>query len=161
VGIRCADHVTPSTRKSRYYFADSGGRSVSIVRLETKATEFGLVLVFIDEYFWCLNFQSEEIVFNFKTTILHSEYLETYPSIYCSTVLVDLGRFFNFLIYSHSIGLLGRGIIPSQGLYLHREQHKHRINDTDIRVCLEWDSNPRSQSSRGRRRFMPQTSRPV
>jgi hypothetical protein len=39
VGIRCADHVTPSTRKSRHYFADSGDRSVGIVRLRTKATE--------------------------------------------------------------------------------------------------------------------------
>jgi hypothetical protein len=39
VGIRCADHVTPSTRKSRHYFANSGGRSVGIVRLRTKATE--------------------------------------------------------------------------------------------------------------------------
>jgi hypothetical protein len=27
-------------RKSRHYFADSGGRSVGIVRLRTKATEF-------------------------------------------------------------------------------------------------------------------------
>jgi hypothetical protein len=40
VGIRCADHVTPSTRKSRHYFANSGGRSVGIVRLWTKAMEF-------------------------------------------------------------------------------------------------------------------------
>jgi hypothetical protein len=39
VGTRCADHATPSTRKSRHYFADSGGRSVGIVRLRTKATE--------------------------------------------------------------------------------------------------------------------------
>jgi hypothetical protein len=29
----------PSIRKSRHYFADSGGRSVGIVRLRTKATE--------------------------------------------------------------------------------------------------------------------------
>jgi hypothetical protein len=43
VGIRCADHVTPSTHKSRHYFADSGGRSIGIVRLRTKATEFSLV----------------------------------------------------------------------------------------------------------------------
>jgi hypothetical protein len=43
VGIRCADHVTPSTRKSRYYCADSGGLSVGIDRLRTKATEFSLV----------------------------------------------------------------------------------------------------------------------
>jgi hypothetical protein len=40
LGIRCADHVTPSTRKSRHNFADSGGRSVGIVRLRSKATEF-------------------------------------------------------------------------------------------------------------------------
>jgi hypothetical protein len=44
VGIRCADHVTASTRKSLHYFADSGGRSVGIVRLRTKATEFSLVV---------------------------------------------------------------------------------------------------------------------
>jgi hypothetical protein len=43
VGIRCADLVTPSTRNSRHYFADSGGRSVGIVHLRTKATEFSLV----------------------------------------------------------------------------------------------------------------------
>jgi hypothetical protein len=27
--------------------------------------------------------------------------------------------------------------------------------------CLEWNSNPRSQHSSGRRRFMPQTARPL
>jgi hypothetical protein len=31
-------------RKSRHYFADSGGRSVGIVRLRTKATEFSFSL---------------------------------------------------------------------------------------------------------------------
>jgi hypothetical protein len=41
--MRCADHVTPPTRKIRHYFADSGGRSVGIVRLRTKATEFSLI----------------------------------------------------------------------------------------------------------------------
>jgi hypothetical protein len=30
--------------------------------------------------------------------------------------------------YTQSVGLLGWGISPSQGLYLHIEQHKHRIN---------------------------------
>jgi hypothetical protein len=44
VGIRCADHVTPSTHKSRHYFADSGGLSVGIVRLRTKATEFSFLV---------------------------------------------------------------------------------------------------------------------
>jgi hypothetical protein len=45
MGIHYADHVTPSIRKSRHYFADSSGRSVGIVRLRTKAAEFSLVLV--------------------------------------------------------------------------------------------------------------------
>jgi hypothetical protein len=35
----------------------------------------------------------------------------------------------NFTFYTKSVGLLGRGISPSQGLYLHAEQHKHRINE--------------------------------
>jgi hypothetical protein len=36
--------------------------------------------------------------------------------------------------YTQSVGLSKRGIGPSQGLYLHTEQHKHRINahNTDI-----------------------------
>jgi hypothetical protein len=36
--------------------------------------------------------------------------------------------------YTQSVGLLGRGISPSQGRYLHTEQHKNRINahNTDI-----------------------------
>jgi hypothetical protein len=39
---------------------------------------------------------------------------------------------FSFLIYTPSVGHFGRGISPSQGHYLHTEQHKHRINHTDI-----------------------------
>jgi hypothetical protein len=35
---------------------------------------------------------------------------------------------FSFLINSHLVGLLGRVISPSQGLYLNTGQHKHRIN---------------------------------
>jgi hypothetical protein len=64
--------------------------------------------------------------------------------IYGSTALVDLSRFLSFLIYIQSVGLLGRGISPSQGLYLHTEQQKHRIN-AHRHPCLEWDSNPRPQ----------------
>jgi hypothetical protein len=34
---------------------------------------------------------------------------------------------------TQTVGLLARGISPSQGRYLHRRQHKHRINaHTDI-----------------------------
>jgi hypothetical protein len=41
---------------------------------------------------------------------------------------------FSFLIYTQSVGLLGREISPSQGLYLHAEHQKQRINahNTDI-----------------------------
>jgi hypothetical protein len=44
----------------------------------------------------------------------------------CSPLL-GLGCFFSFLICTHSVGILGRGISLSEGLYLHTEQHKHRI----------------------------------
>jgi hypothetical protein len=43
-----------------------------------------------------------------------------YLSIYGSIAFVDLGRFFSFLIYTQSVGLLGRGISSSEGRYLHR-----------------------------------------
>jgi hypothetical protein len=38
-----------------------------------------------------------------------SIYLSIYLSICGSAALVDLGRFFSFLIYTQSVGLLGRG----------------------------------------------------
>jgi hypothetical protein len=78
----------------------------------------------------------------------------TYLPIYGSAALVDLGRFFSFLIYTQSVGLLRRGISPSQGRYLHTKQHTRRIN-AHRHPCLEWDSNSRSQCSSGRRRVMP------
>jgi hypothetical protein len=53
-----------------------------------------------------------------------------------STALVDLGRFFCFLIYTQSVGLLGLGIIPSQNRFLCTEQHT--IN-AHLHPCVEWD----------------------
>jgi hypothetical protein len=50
---------------------------------------------------------------------------------------------FSFLILRQSVGLLVRGISKSQ------EQNKRG------HPCLEWDSNPQSQRSSGRRQFMP------
>jgi len=45
VGIRCADHVTPlHLQKLALTSPTGGGRSVGIVRVRTKATEFSLVL---------------------------------------------------------------------------------------------------------------------
>jgi hypothetical protein len=54
---------------------------------------------------------------------------------YCSTVLLwALCAFLVSSSYAQSVWILGRGISMSQGLYLHTEQHKHRINthNTDI-----------------------------
>jgi hypothetical protein len=49
---------------------------------------------------------------------------------------LDPGFFFSFVIFfTQTVGLLGRVISPSQGLYLNTGQHKHRINaHTDIHV---------------------------
>jgi hypothetical protein len=48
-------------------------------------------------------------------------------SVYVSRALCwTLAEFFSFLIFTQSVGLLGRGISPSQGRYLHIGQH--RIN---------------------------------
>jgi hypothetical protein len=60
-----------------------------------------------------------------------------YILIYGSTVLCwTLAAFSAFYSYTQSVGLLGRGISPSQGRYLHTEQHKHRINvHTDVHIC--------------------------
>jgi hypothetical protein len=44
-----------------------------------------------------------------------------------STALQPLWTLAAFSV-SQSVGLLGRWISPSQGRYLHTEQHKHRIN---------------------------------
>jgi len=47
VGTRCADHVTPLyPQKLALTSPTSGGRSVDIVPVRTKATEFSLVLVY-------------------------------------------------------------------------------------------------------------------
>jgi hypothetical protein len=58
---------------------------------------------------------------------LHYAYVELSLSIYMwlYSPLLDLGRFFYFLqLFTQSVGLLGRGISPSQGLCQHTEQHK-------------------------------------
>jgi hypothetical protein len=80
---------------------------------------------------WCA------IIYCFKFL---SIYLSNHLSIYESTVLwLDLGRFFTFLILYTARRLLGRGISPSQGRYLHTEQHKqYKSTQTSIpRVGLE------------------------
>jgi len=55
------------------------------------------------------------------------------------------------------VGLLERGISQTQGLYLHRiTQHWKKVD-----TCLERDTNSRYSCSRGRRRYVHWTARPL
>jgi hypothetical protein len=66
---------------------------------------------------------------------------------------LDLGHFFSFFIFYRVDRTPWTGISPSQGMYLHTGQHKHRIN-AHRHPCFEWDSNQRSQCfSRRRQSF--------
>jgi hypothetical protein len=65
-----------------------------------------------------------------------------YPWLY--SPLLDLGGFFSLLIYTQLVGLLGLGISPSKGRYLHTEGNKHtniytfsgiRTHDPSIRAA--------------------------
>jgi hypothetical protein len=66
------------------------------------------------------------------------------------------GLFF-ILITLQTVGLLGRVISSSQGLYLNTRQHKHRINiHTHTKhPCLMLDSNPQSRLPSEQRQYMP------
>jgi hypothetical protein len=62
----------------------------------------------------CNDFETKMAVFCDISTI--------YVWLYCP--LLDLGRFFSFLIFlTQSLGLLERGISPSKGRYLHTDIH--------------------------------------
>jgi hypothetical protein len=64
---------------------------------------------------------------------------DAFNTAYGSTARVDLGRFFSFLMYTKWVGLLGLGISPPQGRYLHTKQHKqNKCTQTSMsRVGLE------------------------
>jgi hypothetical protein len=88
-----------------------------------------------------------EITFKAIGSTVHSGKSFCEIFFYGSTILLlELGLCFSFLIYTQSVGLLGRGISPSQGRYLHTKQHKHNIN-AHKHPCLVWDWNPRSHRS--------------
>jgi hypothetical protein len=58
----------------------------------------------------------------------------------------SIGLISQFLDHSQTIGLLGRVISSSQGLYLNTGQLRHRKTHTRIKhPCPEWDSNTRSR----------------
>jgi hypothetical protein len=70
------------------------------------------------------------------------------------------GLITQFIDLSQSVGLLGRAISSSQGLYLNTGQHKYRNTRTYIKhPCPRRDSNPESRLPSDWRLFMPQTAR--
>jgi hypothetical protein len=76
-----------------------------------------------------------------------SIYLYACLSVYGSTVLLmDLGRFFSFLIYTQTVGLLGRVISPSQG-----RTYTQNNTNTDIHALSGIRThNPSVQASEDR-----------
>jgi hypothetical protein len=69
--------------------------------------------------------------------------------------LLDLGRFFSFLIF-YTVGRT-----PYAGdQHIARPLLIHRIN-AHRHPCFKWDLNPRSQCLSGRRQFIPYTARPL
>jgi hypothetical protein len=59
-----------------------------------------------------------------------------------------------FLNLNQSVGLLGRVISSSQGLYLYTNIEKSTDTNTK-HPCPEWDSNTRSRLPSERRQYMP------
>jgi hypothetical protein len=68
-----------------------------------------------------------------------SVYLSIHPWLYSH--LLDIRRFFSFLKF-YTVGVLGRGISPSQGLYLHTEEHRQtsmpRVGFEPTILVFEW-----------------------
>jgi hypothetical protein len=61
---------------------------------------------------------------------------------------------FSLLDLRQSVGLLGRMISLSQGLYLYTNTEKRTYTNTK-HPCLQWDSNPRTRLPSERRQYMP------
>jgi hypothetical protein len=74
-----------------------------------------------------------------KFLTLHVYVLSLSLSLSLSLTLFPVAFFqFNFFTLRELVEPLGRGISPSQGRYLHTEQHKYRINaHTDIHALSE------------------------
>jgi hypothetical protein len=103
--------------------------------------QLSVITELLDSNMLCLNSLAERKS-NLQTIFL---------SMYGCVALVDLGRFFSFLIHTQSVGL-GQGISPSEGLYLNTKQHNHIVNA---------DRHPWRECSSGRRRFMSYAARPL
>jgi hypothetical protein len=145
-----------------YAYLTAGGITVRFSAAVTKACLYSESLPCTSYCHVCLSvYLSIYIYLSIYLYICLSVCLSVRRSVYLSVCLwfynplLDLGRFFSFLI------LCTVGRTPRTGGSARRKaatytgQHKHKINVyTDI-PCLEWDSNSRSQCSSDRRQFMP------
>jgi hypothetical protein len=80
--------------------------------------------------------------------------------LYGSTALVDRCRFFTFLIpYTVGTTILGRDQPVARPLPAHRTTQTQ--NKANRQPCFERDLSTQFQCSSGRKRFIPQTARPL
>jgi hypothetical protein len=64
-----------------------------------------------------------------QTNVYDILYVRPFIHQWLYSPLLGPGLFFSYVIFfTQTVGLLGRVISPSQGLYLHTGQHKHRTN---------------------------------
>jgi hypothetical protein len=78
-----------------------------------------------------------------------------YLSVYgCTVLLLDLGRFFNFVIL-YTVGRTSWTEDQPVARLLATNRTTQTQNKRTQISCLEWDSNLRSQRLSKRRRFMP------
>jgi hypothetical protein len=97
---------------------------------------------------------SSQNVVSYSIRRWNSIFIHSFIHQWLYSPMLGPGLFLNLIIFfAQTVGLLGRGISPPQGRYLHTGQYKHRIN-SHIHPCLKWVSNTRSQVSSGRRHFM-------
>jgi hypothetical protein len=82
----------------------------------------------------------------FTTLQFYSELMHMFLSLFSPLLpLWSMGHpwnalfHFSFFILRQSAGLLRRGISPSQGRYVHTEQHKHRINAQSSIRCVGFE----------------------
>jgi hypothetical protein len=77
-----------------------------------------------------------------------------YSQIQAFSTSMKLSVSLQLLDPGQSVGLPGRVISSSQGLYLYINTEKRTHNTNTKHSCPEWDSNPRFRRPRERRHFM-------
>ena len=101
VGTRCADHVTPLyPQKLALTSPTGGGRSVGIVRVRTKATEFSFSLdtLISQIYFW-----NKTLRISDSSSVHHQELFTVHTA--------NLYDIHHCCVYSKKIRMIDRGTV--------------------------------------------------